>query len=197
MLAGEADRLKISETDEVQIKIESAAKNIKSNALLANKLANLSVTEDEMFNYYKLHKSKFQRKVKKYKIQRILIKDKSKLDFIRQQLSNIRFSRIARKYSKEAIGKNGGYVGYVMEDEINSKIWNEVTKLDKNHYKTIEVDNNYYLTRWVDKKDDYVDKNFLTVKDEVKDMVLKKKKDELFENLLEEIRNKSDIEIAY
>ena len=52
LLSQEADKLKISETPEIKSKIKSAEMNIKSNALIAQRFSDITVSEEELFNYY-------------------------------------------------------------------------------------------------------------------------------------------------
>jgi len=195
LFSQEADKLSLSNTPEIKAKIDNAVKNIKSNALLSYKLANINVTEEEMFTYYKLNKKKFQKKVTEYKIQRILIKDPTRLPFVRQELEDTSFSRCARKFSDEMLGKNGGNLGFVSQNDIDKNIWDQVTALKKNHYKTIKTKKGYYLIKWIKKRDKYRDIDFPIVKNKVRKLVLQQKREELFDNLIKELKKDAKISI--
>ena len=67
LFAQEADELEISYTAEIRSRIENVSKKIKSNALVFTKLTNISASEEELFDYCKLHQNKFQSKVKQLK----------------------------------------------------------------------------------------------------------------------------------
>jgi parvulin-like peptidyl-prolyl isomerase len=195
LFAQEADRLKLSKTPEVKAKLDNAVKNIKSNALLAYKLSQISVAEDDLLTYYKLHKKDFREKVLQYKIQRILVKDPTRLAFIRQELEEKPFSYCAKKYSDESLGKNGGYMGYVSKRDIDKTMWNEVTSLKRNHYKTLKADKGYYIIRWTDKREKFIPKEFSRVKQKIKEIVLQQKREEYINKLLKELKSKSEISI--
>ena len=195
LFAQEADRLKLTQTPEVKAKIDNAIKNIKSNTLLAYKLSQITVTEDELLNYYKLHKKDFQEKVLQYKIQRILVTDSERLPFIRQQLEDKSFKYCAKKYSDESLGKNGGYMGFVSKRDIDNTMWNEVTSLKRFHYKTLKADKGFYIIRWTDKREKYIPKEFSRVKEKIKNIVLQQKREEFFNKLLKQLKSQSDISI--
>ena len=195
LFSQEADRLKLSQTPEVKAKIDNSVKNIKSNALLAYKLSEINVSEDDLLTYYKIHKKDFREKVLQYKIQRILIKDPSRLAFIRQELEDKPFSYCAKRYSDETLGKNGGFMGFVSKRDIDNTMWNEVTSLKKNHYKTLKADKGFYIIRWTDKRYKYVPKEFSRVKDNIRKIVLQQKREEFFNKLLKELKSRSEITI--
>ncbi len=195
LFSQEADKLKLTKTPEVRAKIDNAVKNIKSNALLAFKLSQVKASEDELLNYYNLHKKRFREKVLQYKIQRILVTDPSRLAFIRQELEDKPFGWCAKRYSDEQLGKNGGYMGFVSKRDIDKTMWNEVTALKRGHYKTLKADKGFYLIRWTQKREKYVPIEFSRVKDEIKKIVLQKKREETVKNLLEELKSKADISV--
>ncbi|MCK4694893.1 MAG: peptidylprolyl isomerase, partial [Candidatus Cloacimonetes bacterium] len=163
LLAQEADRQKISSIPEIESKIETAEKTIKSNALIAQKLSDIEITEDELFNYYKIHKSKFQTSSIEYKVQRIFTTDKLKIEEIRQEIQKTSFSETAKRYSEEKAGKNGGYIGFLSKDSSNKAIWDVLKSLKKYRIKTIKTDKGYYILRYYDTRKVYKDRIFLEV----------------------------------
>ena len=58
ILSTEADKLGISQNEIILNQIEIAKNNIKSNAVISRKLSSITVSEDELFNYYKINKTK-------------------------------------------------------------------------------------------------------------------------------------------
>ena len=52
---------------------------------------------------------------------------------------------------------------YILND-IDKNIWEQVTALKKNHYKTIKTKKGYYLIKWIKKRDKYRDIDFPLVK---------------------------------
>ncbi len=196
LLSQEADKLGISELPRIKSRIETAEKSVKSNTLLAQKLSEIKISEDDLFNYYKLHKSKFRKSHKEYKVQRIFITDESKLGEVRDEIKSSSFAEAAKKYSEESAGKNGGYLGFISQKTTNKDIWNALKSLQKHRYKTIETSQGYYILRYYDTRTVYEEKTFLEVSDSIRKVVLENRKEEIFNNLIEELKKKSEISIS-
>jgi len=196
LLAQEADRLEISKSLKIKERIKSAGINIKANALIATKLADVTVSEDELFNYYKIHKSEYQISHKEYKVQRIFTKEKAKLKLILNAIDTTSFKDAAIEFSEEPAGRNGGYIGFISQKNAHENIWNTLNSLEQYYYKSVETDKGYYIVRFYDTQIVYSNKTFLEVKDEIRKTVTKKKKEETYNNLIKELKNKSEITIS-
>jgi len=196
LLSQEADKLGISVLPRIKARIKTAEKSVKSNTLLAQKLSEIKISEDDLFSYYKLHKSKFRKSYKEYKVQRIFITDESKLGEARDEIKNSSFAEAAKKYSEEIAGKNGGYIGFISEKDAGKNIWNALTSLQKHRYNTIETSQGYYILRYYDTRTVYKEKTFLEVSNSIRKTVLENRKDEIFNNLIEELKRKSEISIS-
>ena len=197
LLSQEADKLKISETPEIKSKIKSAEMNIKSNALISQRFSDITISEDELFNYYKLHKSKFLKKSKEYRLQRIITTDESKLDIIRDEIKDTSFDVAAEKYSEEDIGRTGGFVGFISKKNEREVIWNTIISLKKGRYKTVQIGNAFHIVRYTQTRLMAVEKNFSEVRDEIRYIVMQNKKEEIFENLVEDLKLDANIIINY
>ena len=196
LLSQEADRLEISQSPKIQEKIKSAEINIKSNALIAAKLADITVSEDELFNYYKIHKSEYRVSHKEYKVQRIFTKEEAKLKGLFDAIKATSFKNAAIEFSEESAGRNGGYVGFISKKNAHENIWNTLISLEKYYYKSVETDKGFYILRFYDTRTIYSNRTFLEVKDEIMKVVTKKKKEETYNNLIIELKNKSKITIS-
>jgi len=196
LLAQEADELQISQSPKIKERIKNAENNIKSNALLAAKLADITISEDELFNYYKIHKSEYQTSHKEYKVQRIFTKDKTKIKEILDAVKTSSFKDAAIQYSEEPAGKNGGYIGFLSQKSSHINIWNALKSLQKYHYKTVETNKGVYILRYYDTRTVDTEKTFLEVKDEIKKMVARKKNEDVYNGLIQELKNKSEITIS-
>lgn len=196
LLAQEADASEISRSLKIKEKIKSAELNILANALIAEKLANISVTEDELFNYYKVHKNEYRTSHKEYKVQRIFTKQQEKLNIILDEIKNTSFKEAAMKFSEETAGKNGGYVGFLSQKNSHINIWNTLNSLNKYYYKTVQTERGYYIIRYYDTRTVYTEKPFLEVKENIKKSVIKNKKEEMYDNLIKDIKNRSEIIIS-
>jgi parvulin-like peptidyl-prolyl isomerase len=196
LLSQEADNLGITTTPQLQARLENSVNKIKANALIANRLATLTATEEELFDYYKINQNRFQEEEKQYFMHRILCKEASKLDFIRQEIADKSFSNAAKTHSEENLGKNGGVVGWVSQNDIESIFWNAMEELEPKYYRTIHTTNGYYIVRYTESRKIKKPKNFLDVKEEVRELLLDSKRSELYEKLIHELQSKADIVIS-
>ena len=196
ILSQEADNIGISSTPQIKNKILMAGKNIKSNALIAQKMAEIKVTEDDLFNYYRVHKSQFQKSHKEYAVQRIFITDEAKLDEVKTAINETSFKDAAIKYSQESIGKAGGYLGFVSKQNIGNELWTALTQSKIYRWQTVQADGGFYIIRFYDEKTVSTEKTFVEVIEDIRSTLLKQKQQETYENLIEELKKKSEIEIS-
>ncbi|MCF7793463.1 MAG: peptidyl-prolyl cis-trans isomerase [Candidatus Cloacimonetes bacterium] len=196
MLAQEAKNTGIAEQQAIKNKIETAEKNILANAVIAQKLAEVTVNDEDMFNYYRMHKSNYQKTHKEYKVQRIFVQNEALLDSVRAAISQTTFKEAAIKYSQESAGSNGGYLGFVSQRDIPANQWNVLTKLKKYHYQSLESEEGFYVIRYYDKRDVKTEKTFVEVEDEIRSTLIEMKKQEAFDNLIEDLKIKSEITIS-
>ena len=198
LLAQETDRLKISEDEPVKAKLENARKKIKANSLIAQKIKEIEPTEEEMFNYYKIHKAKYQKGVKKYRLQRIFVKTKEEFNRVKEKINSkeLKFTEAARKFSQENLSNKDGYVGYITKDDIPKNIWSKLIKLKKYYYTSIKTNDGYLLFRYTDIKKTSQEKDYLDVKSEIKSIIIKERKNNIVDNLLKDIKAKSTIKIG-
>ncbi|MEA2096053.1 MAG: hypothetical protein U9P73_05100, partial [Candidatus Cloacimonadota bacterium] len=106
------------------------------------------------------------------------------------------FKDAAIEYSEEIAGRNGGYIGFISKKNVHENIWSALISLRKHYYKSVETNRGFYVLRFYDTRIVYTNKTFLEVKDKIRKTVTKKKKEDLFDNLIKELRNKSEITIS-
>ena len=196
ILSTEADKLGISQNEIILNQIEIAKNNIKSNAVISRKLSSITVSEDELFNYYKINKTKFQERKNEYYVQRIEIKDKQKLEKIRKFIKENSFTDAAKKFSTESIGENGGFLGWVSAENSDLLFWNTLRELKKYRYKTVEKKDKYDLIQYTDFREINKNKSFIEVKKEIKKIVLENKKSETYFKYIEELKRDKEIIIS-
>ncbi len=197
LLAQESERLKLDKRMEIESRIKTAEKTVKSNALIAQKISEIVITEDDLFNYYKLHKSKFQKKTKEFRVQRIFIKKKSKLDSVLVNIKNgLPFTEAAKMYSEEKIGAEGGYTGFLTKKKMEKTVWDKLNDLNKWYYTSIKINNGYYIMRYYETR--YVDitKDFIEVRNQIREIVFENKRKKIYENLIKDLKNRAEITIS-
>ncbi len=195
ILSIEADKLGISQNEIILNQIEIAKKNIKANAVVSHKLSSITVSEDDIFNYYKINKTKFQEKKSEYYVQRIEVKDKEKLEKIREFIQENSFTDAAKKYSVENIGKNGGFLGWISAENSDLLLWNTLKELKKYRYKTIKKKSKYYLIQYTDFREINKNKPFIEVKKEIEKIILENKKSEAYIKYIEKLKQNKKITI--
>ena len=108
----------------------------------------------------------------------------------------MKFTEATRKYSDEKIGKNGGYAGFFSPQQLGKTKAAKISKLKKWQYTTVQTNKGYYVLRYYDTRIKTLEKTFFEVKDEIKQIVLKNKKDELYQRLLDDLKSKSEISVS-
>lgn len=196
MLAQEAENSGIAGQQAIKNKIQTAEKNILANAVIAQKMAEVTVNDEELFNYYRMHKSNYQKTHKEYRVQRIFVQTEALLDSVRVAISETSFKEAAIKYSQESAGSNGGYLGFVSQRDIPANQWNVLTNLKKYHYQSVKSDEGFYIIRYYDERDVKTEKTFVEVEDEIRAILIEMKKQEAFDNLIEDLKIKSEITIS-
>lgn len=196
LLAQEAENLGLSDQQSIKNKIETAEKNILANALIAQRMAEIKITDEDLFNYYRLHKNNYQKSHKEYKVQRIFVETEALLDSVRKKIKRSSFQDAAKKYSQESAGANGGYLGFVSQKDITADQWNVLSSLKKYHYQSVKSQEGFYVIRFYDERNVQTEKTFVEVEDEIRSILIKMKKQDAFDNLLENIKLKSEIAIS-
>jgi len=197
-LAQKCDETGISDMPLIRERIKNATKKLKANTLIANQLSTIKTTEEELLDYYHIHKSEYLKKITEYKYQRILITDADKFsEAVKYLKTGVTFKEAAQKYSEEAAGKSGGYMGFVSEIQVEPEIWKTLNELKQYKWKSVKIGEKYYLLRWYDKRTATIEKNFSELKDVLRKKLRQEKRDEKYKELMQEIERNYDVEINY
>ncbi len=197
VLSQESDLLKFSDSPVIKSRIKSAIMKIKTNALISQKISEVKTSEKELFEYYRLHKSKYQKEENEFKIQRIYLKKKEVLENVLNALKDgMKFVDAAKEYSKEKIGKSGGWIGFQTRKQLGNKAFNKLLKVKKWQQIVVEDNNGYYIIRYYETRKRKVEKNFDEVKDIINTILIQKKKEQIYDSLLKEVKSKSTISIS-
>ncbi len=197
-LAQRCDQEKLSDLPLIQERIKSSTKKIKANAIIASKLNSIDINEEELFNYYQLHKREYLKKITEYKYQRIVIAKVEKFEEAVNELKNgLKFKEVAIKYSEETAGKTGGYFGFVSAGDVDEDIWKTLVELDQYTWRTVKISDRFYILRWYEKREAEIEKNYSEMKDNLHIRLMEEKRDEKYKEIMKEIENNSDIEINY
>lgn len=195
-LAQEADASGLTNQPEIQVKLADAQAKIKANALISQHISTIDVTEDDLFNYYRIHKNSYQKQIKEYRLQRIYLTSSGKLAEVQEAIKKTSFSAAAKKYSEESYARHDGFVGWVSKGKTDPLIWNALQELRQYRYKTVETSNGLYVVRFYDQRLTTIEKTFNEVKESIREVVLAEKRQNVYRQTLQDLINKADISIS-
>jgi len=178
-------------------RIDYAAKKIKANALIGSRLAELKISEDDLFAYYRLHMGEFQKPLMEYKVQRIYVKDQARAERIKTEiLGGLSFDSAVSIFSQEALRDKGGYMGFVSNSGADSVFWNMARNLKKGEVGVFSYDDGWYLIRQYEERYSDGESGFELFRDEIRKRILNERRQQVYEDLLLELK-KSEKDIYY
>ena len=193
LLAMEADALKLDEEKAVKQRIDYATKKVKANALISKRLANISIGEEELFNYYRVHQSDFQSKLLEYDVQRILCRDASTADILLKRLQGgYDFYAAVSEFSQESLKDNQGRMGFVSASGADSLYWRGVRTLEPNKPGIAKIQDKVYILRHTAQREGDQDANFTEYRSEIRAILLREHQKQVYEELVRELRMGSE-----
>lgn len=193
VLAQEADLQELSETPALRARLEFARKKVKANALIGQRLASIRVSEDELFNYFRVHQGEFESNLKEYSLQRILIHDKTTAELILGRLSSgLAFEEAVRNYSLEELKSNAGLMGWVSKAGADSSLWTAANGLALNVPALYNQGANWYVFRIVDERLGAQEANFEDYKTEIRHRIIAEKEEQVYLELVRELKARND-----
>lgn len=197
LLAHYADKQGLDKDKAVKQKINYAAKKVKANALIAKGLSEIEVSEDQLFNYFRLHQAEFQKNAVEYNIQRIALMDKISAENVLQQLNQgMSFAEAVQRYSTEELKNRGGFMGMVSASGPDSLFWLKARELKENEFGLIYKEPMWYVFRVLESKITPQEANFEDYREEIKRKVLLEKQDQVYQELIKAIKSQTS-EIYY
>ena len=197
LLAHYADKQGLDKDKAVKQKINYAAKKVKANALIAKGLSEIEVSEDQLFNYFRLHQAEFQKNAVEYNIQRISLMDKISAENVLQQLNQgMSFAEAVQRYSTEELKNRGGFMGMVSASGPDSLFWLKARELKENEFGLIYKEPMWYVFRVLESKITPQEANFEDYREEIKRKVLLEKQDQVYQELIKTIKSQTS-EIYY
>lgn len=193
ILSKYADEQGLGKDNAVRQRISYAAKKVKANALISRRLAEVQVSEDQMFNYFRLHQSEFQNKVTEYSIQRVAVSDKLNAEKVVGQLNQgMSFNDAVARYSIEDLKSKAGMMGFVSSAGADSSFWLAARNIDENGVGMISKDQLWFVFRIVEKRDTSNEANFEDYRSDIKRRIILDKQDQVYQDLLREIKSRMD-----
>jgi peptidyl-prolyl cis-trans isomerase C len=207
--AQEARRLKIDEKPDVKYKLEEFTKGILTQALIEETVnKNVTVTDEEIEEYYKNNISEFQ-VPEKVKVSHILIavdsdagenvkaeKKKQAEQVLYKVKAGENFAELAQQFSDDAATKKrGGVLGFFPRGAKSSEIEEVAFDLKKDEVSDIVLtDKGYHIIKMLDKKEGTT-KSLEDSRKKITNKLTQKKKNEAIQSLLEDLKAKTKVVI--
>lgn len=157
---------------------------------------NVKVTDKEVEDYYNTHKSEFATKDQIHAAH-ILLQTESEANKVLQQLHNgADFAALAKQYNPDSTKNTGGDLSWVDKDQLDPAFAEAAWNMQPGQISSqpVKTKFGYHIIKLIGKKPG-VQKTFEEAKAEVKDKLLKQKKDEVWQKWFDGIKKKADIKI--
>ncbi len=192
VLAQYADEQNLNKSLAVRQKMDYAAKKIKANALITQRLAQVQVSEDQMFNYFRLHQANFQKNAVEYNIQRIALKDKLNAENVMTQLNQgMSFNEAVQRYSSEELKAKNGFMGFISSAGADSSFWLAARNLPEKGFGLINKDQLWFIFRILEERTTSQEANFEDYRAEIKRKVILEKQDQIYQELIKEVKSQT------
>ncbi|MDD4276624.1 MAG: peptidylprolyl isomerase [Candidatus Cloacimonetes bacterium] len=190
LLAQAADEQKLDQDPALKERISYAQKKVKANALIAQRLQQTIISEDQLFSYFRIHQADFQQPMLAYRIQRIALPDKLSAENVFQQIKQgLDFVQAVRRYSTEDLRAQNGIMGFVEPFSADSLFWKAAEEIPINEAGLVSKNDAWYVFRYTETKESIHEPSFEDHRAEIKSRILKEKQNEIYLELLREIKS--------
>jgi len=196
LLIQEAKDMGLEEDKDILEQIKKMTEQILAQALIEREILNkVKVNDEEVLEYYEQNKDSFTEKEQVY-LYNILVETEEEAQVILEQLiAGANFSEIAIEKSIGPSAAQGGDLEYIAKGTIIPEIEEVIFALELEELsKVVKTDFGFHILKITDKKPETV-KALEEVKEEIIQTLLPTKQKEAFDNLLEELKDKTEIEI--
>jgi parvulin-like peptidyl-prolyl isomerase len=152
----------------------------------------MSVSEQEIADYYERYSDEFIRKNDFYNLRVILVENYRSASALRREInSGTDFTTLAKNHSLDGSSAKGGLLGWVTIDKLDDDLARQISRLSVNQISSpIKTENGYYLVELLNVRL----KDEVQTIEEVQVTILKRlqaeKKREKYENLVSELSEK-------
>ena len=196
LLIQETKNMGLEEDKDVIEQIKKMTEQILVQALIEREILNkIKVNDEEVLEYYEQNKDSFTEKEQVHLYNILLETEEEAQNVLEQLKAGEDFSKIAIEKSTGPSAAQGGDLGYLTKGTIIPEIEEVVFTLEVEKLsEVIKTDFGFHILKITEKKPETV-KAFEEVKEDILQTLLPIKQKEAFENLLEELKGKTEIEI--
>ncbi|HBY57599.1 MAG TPA: hypothetical protein DEG96_07045 [Candidatus Atribacteria bacterium] len=196
LLIQEAKNMGLEEDEDVLEQIKKMTEQILVQALIQKEILDkVQVSEEEIEEYYKENQDKFTEKEQVH-LYNILVETEEKAQEILEELKAGKdFSEVAKENSIGPSAAQGGDLGYLSKGTIIPELEEVISVLEVEELsKVVKTDFGFHILKITDKKPETI-KTLEEVKEDILQTLLPAKQNKAFENLLEDLKSKAEIEI--
>lgn len=196
LLIQEAKYMGLEEDNDVLEQIKKITEQILVQVLIEREILDkIKVNDEEVLEYYEQNKDGFTEKEQVHLYNILLETEEEAQDVLEQLEAGGDFSEIAIEKSAGPSATQGGDLGYLTRGTIIPEIEEVVFALELEELsEVIKTDFGFHILKITEKKPETV-KALEEVKEDIIQTLLPDKQKEAFENFLEELKSKSEIEI--
>jgi len=196
LLIQEAKNMGLEEDNDVLEQIKKMTEQILVQVLIEREILDkIKVNDEEVLEYYEQNKDSFTEKEQVHLYNILLETEEEAQDVLERLKAGKDFSEIAIEKSTGPSAVQGGDLGYLSKGTIIPEIEDVVFALELEKLsEIIKTDFGFHILKITDKKPETV-KTLEEVKEDIIEILLPTKQREAFENLLEELKGKTEIEI--
>jgi len=196
MLIQEAKNIGLEKDNDVLEQIKKMTEQILVQVLIEREILDkIKINDEEVLEYYEQNKESFTEKEQVYLYNILLETEEEAQNVLEQLKAGGDFSEIAKEKSTGPSAAQGGDLGYLTKGTIIPEIEEVVFALEVEELsEIINTDFGFHILKITEKKPETV-KSFEEVKEDIIQTLLPNKQKEAFDNLLEELKSKSEIEI--
>lgn len=196
LLIQEAKNIGLEKDKDVFEQIKKITEQILVQAFLQKEILDkVQVNDEEIEEYYKENQDKFTEKEQVH-LFNILVETEEKAQEILKELKTGKdFTEVAKENSIGPSASQGGDLGYLSKGTIIPEIEEAVFALEVEELsQVVKTDFGFHVLKITDKKPETI-KTLEEVKEDIIQILLPTKQKEAFENLLEELKSKVEIQI--
>lgn len=196
LLIQEAKNMGLEKDKDVFEQIKKMTEQILVQALIEKEILDkIKVNDEEISEYYEQNKDSFTEKEQVHLYNILLETEEEAQDILEQLKAGGDFNEIAKEKSTGPSAAQGGDLGYLSRGTIIPEIEDVVFALELEKLsEIIKTDFGFHILKITEKKPETV-KALEEVKEDIIQTLLPTKQKEAFENLLEELKGKAEIEI--
>jgi len=196
LLIQETKNMGLEEDRDVLEQIKKMTEQILVQALIEREILNkVKVNDEEVLEYYEQNKDSFTEKEQVHLYNILLETEEEAQNVLEQLKAGGNFSEIAIEKSSGPSAAQGGDLDYIAKGTIIPEIEEVIFALELEELsEVVKTDFGFHILKITEKKAETV-KTLEEVREEIVQTLLPEKQKEAFENLLEELKGKVEIEI--